>query len=118
MAGVSATVFSHVLAPSGKFAAMICVAEVPGANAVPSAVSRRLQMRCGRHSGAHGFPSLFQIRYGVPSSSTKGCGSMEPTGSESHWNGTDELSTYGPSGLDEVATPMQKRSGLVEVRIE
>src|SRR4051812_47652943 len=79
----------------------------PAANDVPLASSWRDQMRVGTDLGT---PSLFQSRYGVPSSSTNGCGAVEPFGSLSHHTGADVSSVNGPSGLDAVATDRQNRS--------
>jgi hypothetical protein len=66
-------------------------------------------------------PSFFQMRYELPDESLKMSGSMLPppfppmTGApwvpSWHTTGADDVSTYGPLGKAEVATPMHWSPG-------
>ena len=104
------TSFSHAPVVSSS-----AVGAVPAANPVPLASSRCTQVRVGSEPGT---PSLFHTSHGVPSVSTKGCGSIDPFGSPctSHTSGPAVLSANGPSGDPDVSTVMQKRSRAVDTR--
>jgi hypothetical protein len=52
------------------------------------------------------FPSFFQMRYGVPSPSTKWVASIEPPSSGWQTSGSSLVSTSGPPGLSPTASVM------------
>src|SRR3954453_13163861 len=105
-----------MLLPSkGSSVARIDTADDPGANDMPSALRARDLILVGCEPTT---PVAFHIRYGWPLESTNGCGSIDPTGSESPTSRDGLKSMKGPAGEVARATEMPRRPGSTSHAVE